>query len=133
MPPQCQLLPCLHYTTLFANITQVLGIPPPARNCAESKCCLYFLYFRSRNSTHYKVHHVTLSNGINSVSFINTTDSSALLIGRNDFSFQFRKIQRIGYNLNLMRQSACLVLTHPWLITTLPSLIACRSVGCQSL
>ena len=35
------------------------------------------------------------------------------LMGRNDFSFQFRKIitryRRIGYNLNVMRQSACLV------------------------
>ena len=37
------------------------------------------------------------------------------LIGRNDFSFQFRKIitrnRRIGYNWNVMRQSAwhCLV------------------------
>ena len=34
------------------------------------------------------------------------------LIGRNDFSFQFRKslrYRRIGYNLNVMRQSACLV------------------------
>ena len=34
-------------------------------------------------------------------------------IGRNDFSFRFRKIitryRRIGYNLNVMRQSACLV------------------------
>ena len=34
------------------------------------------------------------------------------LIGRNGFSFQFRKIiprsRRIGYNLNVMRQSACL-------------------------
>ena len=32
---------------------------------------------------------------------------------RNDFSFQFRKIitcyRRIGYNLNVMRQSPCLV------------------------
>ena len=35
------------------------------------------------------------------------------LIGRNDFSCQFRKIitryRRIGYNLNAMRPSACLV------------------------
>ena len=35
------------------------------------------------------------------------------LTGINDFSFQFRKIitryRRIGYNLNVMRQSACLV------------------------
>ena len=34
-------------------------------------------------------------------------------IGRNDFSYLFRKIitryRRIGYNLNVMRQSACLV------------------------
>ena len=34
------------------------------------------------------------------------------LRGINDFSFQFRKIitryRRIGYNLNVMRQSACL-------------------------
>ena len=35
------------------------------------------------------------------------------LKGSNDFSFQFRKIitryRHIGYNLNVMRQSACLV------------------------
>ena len=35
------------------------------------------------------------------------------LIGRNDFSFHFRKIitryRRIGYNFNVVRQSACLV------------------------
>ena len=35
------------------------------------------------------------------------------LKGRNDFSFQFREIitryRRIGYSLNVMRQSACLV------------------------
>ena len=52
---------------------------------------------------------------------------------RNDFSFQFRKIitryRRIGYNLNVMRQSACLVLTQLWLITMLPSFITCRWVG----
>ena len=59
------------------------------------------------------------------------------LIGINDFSFQFRKIitryRRIGYNLNVMRQSACLVLTQSWLITMLPSLIARRWVGRQTL
>ena len=37
-------------------------------------------------------------------------------MGRTDFSVQFRKImihhKRIGYNLNVMRQSACLV-TNP--------------------
>ena len=34
--------------------------------------------------------------------------------GMTDFSYQFRKIimlyKRIGYNLNVMRQSACLVI-----------------------
>ena len=60
------------------------------------------------------------------------------LIGKNDFSFQFRKIitryRRIGYNLNVMRQSACLVsLTQSWLITMLPSSIARRWVGRQTL
>ena len=48
------------------------------------------------------------------------------LIGRNYFSFQLKKFltcyKRIGYNLNVMRKSACLVLTQSWLITMLPSL-----------
>ena len=35
-------------------------------------------------------------------------------------------------NLNVMRQSACLVLTQPLLITMLPSLIARRCVGRQT-
>ena len=58
------------------------------------------------------------------------------LIGINDFSFQFRKIltryRRICYNLNVMRQSACLGF-NSWLITMLPSLIARRWVGRQTL
>ena len=42
------------------------------------------------------------------------------LIGRNDFSFQFRKVipryRRIGYNLNVMRQfwSRIFVLFEPY-------------------
>ena len=55
------------------------------------------------------------------------------LIRRNDFSFQFRKFitryRRLGYNLNVMRQSACL----SCLITMLPSLIARRWFGRQTL
>ena len=35
-------------------------------------------------------------------------------MGRTDFSYQFRKVivryKRIGYDLNVMRQSACLVI-----------------------
>ena len=58
------------------------------------------------------------------------------LIAINDFSFQFRKIKtryrRIGYSLNVMRQSACLVF-NPIMIAMLPSLIARRWVGRQTL
>ena len=58
------------------------------------------------------------------------------IVGRADFSYQFRKItvryKRIGYNINIMRQSACLVLTQSRLITLLPSLIARRWVGRQT-
>ena len=57
------------------------------------------------------------------------------IVGRVDFSDQFRKIivryKRIGYNINIMRQSACLVF-NPRLITLLPSLIARRWVGRQT-
>ena len=56
--------------------------------------------------------------------------------GRADFSDQFRKIvvryKCIGYNINIMRQSACLCLTQSRLITLLPSLIARRWVGRQT-
>ena len=58
------------------------------------------------------------------------------IVGRADFSDQFRKIivryKRIGYNINIMRQSACLGLTQSRLITLLPSLIARRWVGRQT-
>ena len=51
--------------------------------------------------------------------------------GRADFSDQFRKIivryKRIGYNINIMRQSACLVFN-----LVFPSLIASRWVGRQT-
>ena len=57
-------------------------------------------------------------------------------VGRADFSDQFRKIivryKRIGYNINIMRQSACLVFNQSRLITLLPSLIARRWVGRQT-
>ena len=53
-----------------------------------------------------------------------------------DFSDQFRKIimryKRIGYNLNVMRQSACLVINQSRLMAMLHSLIACRWIGRQT-
>ena len=56
--------------------------------------------------------------------------------GMTDFSDQFRKIiiryKRIGYNLNVMRQSACLVITQSRLMAMLHSLIARRWIGRQT-
>ena len=54
------------------------------------------------------------------------------LIGRNDFSFQFRKIitryRRIGYNLNVMQQSVCLVF-NPIMVENYAAFINCTPVG----
>ena len=54
------------------------------------------------------------------------------LIGRNEFSFQFGKIithyRRIAYNLNGMRQSACLVF-NPIMVDNYAALFNCTLVG----
>ena len=54
------------------------------------------------------------------------------LIGRNDFSLQFRKIithyRRIGYNLNVMRQSACLFF-NPIMVDNYAAFFYCTPVG----
>ena len=54
------------------------------------------------------------------------------LIGINDFSFQFRKIitryRRIGYNLHVMRQSACLVF-NPIMVDNYAAFFNCTPVG----
>ena len=48
------------------------------------------------------------------------------------FSFQFRKIitryRRIGYNLNVMRQSACLVF-NPIMVDNYAAFFNCTPVG----
>ena len=55
------------------------------------------------------------------------------LIGSNDFSFQFRKIiiryRRVGYNLNVMRQSACLAVFNPIMVDTYAAFFNCTPVG----
>ena len=54
------------------------------------------------------------------------------LIGSKDFSFQFRKIitrySRIGYNWNVMRQSACLVF-NPIMVDNYAAFFNCTPVG----
>ena len=54
------------------------------------------------------------------------------LLGSSDFSFQFRKIitryRRIDYNLNVMRQSACLVF-YPITADNYAAFFNCTPVG----
>ena len=52
--------------------------------------------------------------------------------GRNDFSFQLRKnilrYKRMGYNLKVMRQSACLVL-NPIIVGNYAAFFSCTPLG----
>ena len=52
------------------------------------------------------------------------------IIGKNDFPYHFKKIivryQKIGYNINVMRQTACLVVNLIKIKALLTSLIARR-------
>ena len=52
-------------------------------------------------------------------------------MGRTDFSYQFPKLiirhKRIGYDLNVMRQSACLVI-NPMLGDNFDALLNCTPV-----
>ena len=54
------------------------------------------------------------------------------IVGRADFSDQFRKVimryKRIGYNINVMRQSAYLVI-NPIMVDSFASLFNCKPVG----
>ena len=54
-----------------------------------------------------------------------------MLMGRNDFSDQFRKViirqKRIGYDLNVMRQSAKLVI-NPITVDYFAALFICMPV-----
>ena len=54
------------------------------------------------------------------------------IVGRADFSDQFKNVivrfKRIGYNINIMRQSACLVF-NPITVNNFASLFNCTPVG----
>ena len=54
------------------------------------------------------------------------------IVGRSDFSDQFKTIivryKRTGYNINIMRQSACLVF-NPITVNNFASLFNCTQVG----
>ena len=52
------------------------------------------------------------------------------LVGKSNFSEQFRKLinryKRIGYSLNIMRQTACLVV-NPFIVDSYASLFNCTT------
>ena len=54
------------------------------------------------------------------------------IIGKNDFPYHFKKIivryKKIGYNINVMRQTACLVV-NPIKVTSFAYLFNCTTVG----
>ena len=53
-------------------------------------------------------------------------------IGKNDFPYHFKKIivryKKIGYNVNVMRQTACLVV-NPIKVNSFAYLFNCTTVG----
>ena len=60
------------------------------------------------------------------------THNYARRVGRNDFSDQFKKItsryKRTGYNMNVMQQTACLVV-NPIAIDNFAALFNCTPAG----
>ena len=54
------------------------------------------------------------------------------IIGKNDFPYQFKKIivryKNIGYNINVMRQTACSVV-NPIQVNSFAYLFNCTTVG----
>ena len=54
------------------------------------------------------------------------------IIGKNDFPYHFKKIivryKQIGYNINVMRQTACLVV-NPIKVNSFAYLFNCTTVG----
>ena len=57
------------------------------------------------------------------------------IIGKNDFPYHFKKIvvryKKIGYNINVMRQTACLVV-NPIKVNSFAYLFNCTTVGWTS-
>ena len=54
------------------------------------------------------------------------------ITGKNDFPYHFKKIivrhKKIGYNINVMRQTACLVV-YPIKVNSFAYLFNCTTVG----
>ena len=58
--------------------------------------------------------------------------NSEKIIGKNDFPYHFKKIifryKKIGYNINVMRQTACLIV-NPIKVNSFAYLFNCTTVG----
>ena len=58
--------------------------------------------------------------------------TSEKIIGKNDFSYHFKKIivryKKIGYNIDVLRQTACLVV-NPIKVNRFAYLFKCMTVG----
>ena len=105
--------------------------------------CLYLFYLQPFLNKFYRRHYeliskynvglkTLLSEGLSEPEFYgDLVYKFKKLIGINDFSFQFRKIitryRRIGYNLNVMRQSACLVF-NPIMVDNYAAFFNCTPV-----
>ena len=55
------------------------------------------------------------------------------IIGKNDFPYHFKNIivryKKIGYNINVMRQTACLVVINQIKVNSFAYLFNCTTVG----
>ena len=103
-----------------------------------------YRYHKLRNSKFYRRHYELVSKfnvglktllhqGLSEPEFIvDLVYKFKKIVDRADFSDQFKKIivryKRIGYNINIMRQSACLVF-NPIMVNNFASLFNCTPVG----
>ena len=127
-------------------ISQLIRFAINARNkCLTAKLLQQgYRYHKLRKTKFYRRHYelisrynvglkTLLSEGLSEPEFYgDLVYKFKKLIGINDFSFQFRKIitryRRIGYGLNVMRRSACLVF-GPVVVGGCAAFFGCAPVG----
>ena len=101
----------------------------------KKQFCKIVRHFVKNNSTSSSLPPVNSFSVTGQNDFCFSSEEKADLLNRYtraDFSDQFRKIivryKRIGYNINIMRQSACLVF-NPITVNNFASLFNCTPVG----
>ena len=111
---------------------QIVGISM-GTNCVPFVADLFlFCYERDFMTSHSDVKQVLHQGLSEPESYGDLVHKFKKIEGRADLSDQFRKIivryKRIGYNINIMRQSACLVF-NPITVNNFASLFNCTPVG----